>query len=156
MDFAYWLSCIEEGSARSLESRLVFNWKCIIINLFMVSIKRMLHWMHTSDKLLVFILLFTTCQASWKTSKSHHWIKSYGDFAEEVDFAYWWSCIEEGSARSLKGRLVFNWKCMAIHLFMVSIKRMLHWMHNSDILLVFVSLFTTFHNVHKLSEPKGT
>ena len=29
-------------------------------------------------------------------SKLHHWFKSHDDFAEWVDFAYWWSCI--GSA----------------------------------------------------------
>ena len=25
-----------------------------------------------------------------------YWFKSYGDFAEWVDFAYWWSCIRKG------------------------------------------------------------
>ena len=24
------------------------------------------------------------------------YVTSYGDFAEWMDFAYWWSCIEEG------------------------------------------------------------
>ena len=31
-----------------------------------------------------------------KASKLHHWLKSYSDFAELVDFAYWWSCINKG------------------------------------------------------------
>ena len=31
-------------------------------------------------------------------SKSHHWFKSYGNFAEWVDFAYWWSFSGGGSA----------------------------------------------------------
>ena len=30
------------------------------------------------------------------TSKSHSWFKSYGDFAERVDFAQWWSFIGKG------------------------------------------------------------
>ena len=28
---------------------------------------------------------------SRRASKSHYWFKSYGDFAELVYFAYWWS-----------------------------------------------------------------
>ena len=31
-----------------------------------------------------------------KKSKLYYWFKSYGDFAEWVDFAYWWSCIGKG------------------------------------------------------------
>ena len=26
----------------------------------------------------------------------HYWFKSYGDFAEWVDFAHWWSFIGKG------------------------------------------------------------
>ena len=26
-------------------------------------------------------------------SNLHDWLKSYGDFAAWVDYAYWWSCI---------------------------------------------------------------
>ena len=33
---------------------------------------------------------------SQRPSKSHFWFKSYRDFAELVDFAYWWSCIGKG------------------------------------------------------------
>ena len=33
-----------------------------------------------------------------RASKSHYWFKSYGNFAELVDFAYWWSFSGEGSA----------------------------------------------------------
>ena len=33
---------------------------------------------------------------SWRESKLLYWFKSYGDFAECVDFAYWWSCIGKG------------------------------------------------------------
>ena len=29
-------------------------------------------------------------------SKLLYWFKSYGNFAELVDFAYWWSCIGKG------------------------------------------------------------
>ena len=29
-------------------------------------------------------------------SKLHYWFKSYGDFAEWLDFAYWLSCIGKG------------------------------------------------------------
>ena len=31
-----------------------------------------------------------------RASKSHYWLKSYGDFAEWVDFAHWWSFIGKG------------------------------------------------------------
>ena len=33
---------------------------------------------------------------SLRASKSHHWFKSFGEFAEIGDFAYWWSCIRKG------------------------------------------------------------
>ena len=33
---------------------------------------------------------------SQRASKSHYWFKSYGDFAEWVGFAHWWSCIGKG------------------------------------------------------------
>ena len=35
---------------------------------------------------------------SWRASKLHNWFKSYGDFAEWLDYAYWWSFSGEGSA----------------------------------------------------------
>ena len=35
---------------------------------------------------------------SRRASKLHYWFKSYGYFAEWVDFAYWWSFSGEGSA----------------------------------------------------------
>ena len=35
---------------------------------------------------------------SRRASKSHYWFKSNSDFAELVDFAYWWSFSGEGSA----------------------------------------------------------
>ena len=35
---------------------------------------------------------------SQRTSKSHYWFKRDGDFAEWVDFAYWWSFSGKGSA----------------------------------------------------------
>ena len=35
---------------------------------------------------------------SRRASKLHYWFKSYGDFAEWVDFAYWWSFSGGGSA----------------------------------------------------------
>ena len=31
-----------------------------------------------------------------RASKLHYWFKSYGDFAEWVDFAYWWNFIGKG------------------------------------------------------------
>ena len=33
---------------------------------------------------------------SRRASKSHFWFKSYGNFAEWVDFAHWWSFIGKG------------------------------------------------------------
>ena len=33
-----------------------------------------------------------------RASKSHYWFKSYGNFAESVDFVYWWSFSGEGFA----------------------------------------------------------
>jgi hypothetical protein len=35
-------------------------------------------------------------------------LKSYSDFAECVDFSYWWSCIGKGLDCSLRSRLVWN------------------------------------------------
>ena len=35
---------------------------------------------------------------SQRAFKSHYWFKSYSDFSELVDFAYWWSFIGGGSA----------------------------------------------------------
>ena len=32
---------------------------------------------------------------SQRTYKYLHWLKSYGYYAEWVDFAYWWSCIRK-------------------------------------------------------------
>ena len=45
---------------------------------------------------------------SWRASKSLYWFKSYGDFAEWVDFTYWWSCIGKGMPCSLRSRLVLT------------------------------------------------
>ena len=42
------------------------------------------------------ILTFFRDSKSWRASKSLYWFKSYGIFAEWVDFAYWWSCIRKG------------------------------------------------------------
>ena len=33
---------------------------------------------------------------SRRVSKLHYWFKSYGDFAEWVDFAHWWRFIGKG------------------------------------------------------------
>ena len=33
---------------------------------------------------------------SLRSSKLHYRFKSYGNFSELVDFAYWWSCIRKG------------------------------------------------------------
>ena len=35
---------------------------------------------------------------SQRAFKSHYWFKIYGNFAELVDFAFWWSVRGEGSA----------------------------------------------------------
>ena len=35
-----------------------------------------------------------------------NWFQSYGNFAEWVDCAYWWSCIGKGLPCSLRSRLV--------------------------------------------------
>ena len=37
------------------------------------------------------ILTFFRDSLSWRAFKLLHWFKSYGDFAELVNFAYWWS-----------------------------------------------------------------
>ena len=41
------------------------------------------------------------------------WFKSYNDFAEWVDFAYWWSCIGKGLLCSLCSRLVSVHSCFS-------------------------------------------
>ena len=38
----------------------------------------------------------------------HHWFKSYGDFAENVDFDYWWSCIRKGLLSTGLPSLVYS------------------------------------------------
>ena len=38
----------------------------------------------------------------------HHWVKSYIDFDEWVNFAYWWSCIGKGLRSTGLTRLVFT------------------------------------------------
>ena len=40
-------------------------------------------------------------------SKSLYWFKSYCNFAELVDFAYWMSCIRKGLPCSLHSRVFF-------------------------------------------------
>jgi hypothetical protein len=35
----------------------------------------------------------------------NHWFKSYGDLDEQVDFAYWWSCIGMGLRAACKAGL---------------------------------------------------
>ena len=49
--------------------------------------------------------------ASGRASKSHYWFKSYGDFAELVDFSYWWRFSGEGSASAACAADLF-FKCM--------------------------------------------
>ena len=42
------------------------------------------------------MLPFLGDSKSQRASKSHYWFKSYGEFAEWVNFAYWWSFIGKG------------------------------------------------------------
>ena len=44
------------------------------------------------------IFQFLEDSKSQRASKVHYWFKSYSDFAEWVEFAYWWSFSGEGSA----------------------------------------------------------
>ena len=44
------------------------------------------------------VLNFSGDSKSRRASKSHYWCRSYGNFAELVDFAYWWSFSGGGSA----------------------------------------------------------
>ena len=43
-----------------------------------------------------YIDIFLKESYSKRASKSLYWLKSYGDVAEWVDFAYLWSCIGKG------------------------------------------------------------
>ena len=43
------------------------------------------------------VAIFLGDSKSQRASKLHCWFKSYGDFAEWVDFAYWWSFSGGGS-----------------------------------------------------------
>ena len=58
---------------------------------------------------------------SWRASKSLYWFKSYGDFAEWVDFAYCWSCIGKGLPCSLRSRLVYQAEGYSLALFRLKI-----------------------------------
>ena len=53
---------------------------------------------------------------SRRAYKSHYWFKSYGDFAELVDFAYWWP-IGKGLRLHLRSRLVYIYIYRYIHFF---------------------------------------
>ena len=37
-----------------------------------------------------------TLSKSQRALKSHQWFRSYDNFTEGVDLAYWWSCIGKG------------------------------------------------------------
>ena len=47
---------------------------------------------------LVILAMFFGDSKSQRTSKSHYWFRSYGGFAEWVEYAYWWSFSGGGSA----------------------------------------------------------
>ena len=42
-----------------------------------------------------------------RISQLHHWFKSYGNFAKQVDFVYWWSCIGKSLRADCKAGIVF-------------------------------------------------
>ena len=44
-----------------------------------------------------YVAIFFGDSKSERAPKSHYWFMSYGDFAEWVDFAYWWSFSGGGS-----------------------------------------------------------
>ena len=44
---------------------------------------------------------------TWRACKSHHWLKSYGNITEGVDFSYWWSCIGKGLWSTWLPRIVW-------------------------------------------------
>ena len=52
-----------------------------------------LWWFHLWNRLCWEIVRDSKSQ---RASKSYYWFKSYGDFDERGDFAYWWSCIGKG------------------------------------------------------------
>ena len=57
------------------------------------------------------MLQFFGNSKSQRASKLHYWFKSYGDFAEQVDFAYWLSfsggwCAINGATMSSSDRLL--------------------------------------------------
>ena len=59
-------------------------------------------------KMLLPVIKQTTLSFLSRSSKLLYWFKRYGDFAEWVDFAYWWSCIWKGLPCSQHSRLVFK------------------------------------------------
>ena len=65
----------------------------------------------------------------------HHYLKSYNDFAEEVDFAYQYSSIWKGlcAMRSLRSRLVF---CYQLNSYMQTyyLKRLISFQQQKSIL----------------------
>ena len=52
-------------------------------------------------------LTFFRCFKYWRASKLLYWVKSYCNFTEWVDLAYWLSCIRKGLPWSLCSRLVY-------------------------------------------------
>ena len=45
-----------------------------------------------------YVTIFLRDSKSRRASKLHYWFKNYSDFAEWVEFAYWWSFSVGGSA----------------------------------------------------------
>ena len=49
----------------------------------------------------------------WRASKSLNWFKSYGKFAEWLDFAYWWSCTGKCLRLQPAKQACSIWKCIS-------------------------------------------
>ena len=51
--------------------------------------------------------ILTLFRDSTSKSKLHCWFKSYGDFAEWLDFVYWWSFIRKGLRATCEAGLFY-------------------------------------------------
>ena len=58
-----------------------------------------------------YVPIFFGDSKSQRASKLYYWFKSYGNFAEWVYFAYWWSCIGKGMRLQPAQQACFTTHC---------------------------------------------
>ena len=86
-------------------------WKCI----YGAATPKWLEMVLSVIKLTI-LIFFVEDPYSQRVSKLHYWFKSYSDFDQLVDFAYWWSCIGKGLRLQSVQYACFLYSDIAIYL----------------------------------------